>query len=240
MGFLKEDIEAAGENWPDVAEMNACLDRLVARRALQVAGEPEHLPSTEIVWRYVVLEEGLLYRIVALASGCADSWTARNPLVSVLVARALIETVALLHRIDRESALACETQDRLRLISIANEEMFASRLKEWIPAEHRPAPSILTAVDRLDRELKGLRDHYDFLSEICHPNGLGHYHFFASFDRTTGLTRFSDLRSLTIHTLRHILASYMLVTLAEETFVSLLGRRSLLTEIQSNEFDTEN
>ena len=54
------------------------------------------LAEAKLAWKVTTYTEALLYRTIMLASGCVLNWNAGNFLCSVLAARALIETVALL------------------------------------------------------------------------------------------------------------------------------------------------
>ena len=94
VGFKREAIELIGKDWADIEPHNDILERLRKRRLSAVRPEGSSARST-VVWKIVGFEQIILYRIVMLADGCADAWNAHNPLASVLCARALLESSAI-------------------------------------------------------------------------------------------------------------------------------------------------
>jgi hypothetical protein len=74
-------------DWPETERNNQIIAVLKARRRAEVkyptgAGDGGHLS-----WMAEGLEQLLLYRIVALAEGCAMCWNGRNLLGAILCAR---------------------------------------------------------------------------------------------------------------------------------------------------------
>jgi hypothetical protein len=76
------------------------------------------------------------------------------------------------------------------------------------------AKSILTILEHSDKIIPGIFDHYKFLSERCHPNGLGHYQLFGVRDRKTNIMAYSDYNQSEMH-LDCVLAGAMLIDFAE-------------------------
>ena len=93
-GFNRSVIKEAGEDWGEVRQFNYVLRRLAKRRLTKIE-RVGHLESM-LAWKVVALQQVLLYRIVELATGCTKMWNAGNTLCSVLAARALMETIALI------------------------------------------------------------------------------------------------------------------------------------------------
>jgi len=55
------------------------------------------------------------------------------------------------------------------------------------------ARQVLSAIDLIDKSLiPHFRSHYDRLSELCHPNSMGHRSLFSKLDRETGITEFGS------------------------------------------------
>lgn len=52
------------------------------------------------------------------------------------------------------------------------------------------ALQILTCIDRMDKKVPGVRVHYDFLSEIAHPNWGGVVGMYAKMEEATFTARF--------------------------------------------------
>jgi hypothetical protein len=75
--------------------------------------------------------------------------------------------------------------------------------------------NILTFIDRLEKQgLSGVRQHYDFLSERCHPNLFGQHQFFGVRDPETNVVSYSDWSDLQRH-FDYVLEGALLIQLAE-------------------------
>lgn len=75
------------------------------------------------------------------------------------------------------------------------------------------ATNILTEITRLDKRMGGVSAHYEMLSELCHPNYLGHVGLFSKLDTSSGTVTFNDdiIERKTLHS---VFASLMLTALA--------------------------
>ena len=103
-------------------------------------------PSEGIRWFFQVL----LYRVVALAEGGILAWNEGNPLVSVLAARSLVETVALaFYMVEESDKLIAKGQ----LMEVNNLVRGASFSYAPLPYRNklRKLPSITAMIDRLGR-----------------------------------------------------------------------------------------
>ena len=210
-------IEAAADTKAidGLTQFNDTLSRLHARRVPEIAVAGPLLKS-KLAWKLATFQQAVLYRVVMLASGCALNWNAGNVLCSYLAARALIETAVIFLTIEPELELYIQKEDLGAIDSILMNRIFSTRNEQLIqdyPASK--AVNILTLIDKLDQHgFHGLRQHYDFLSEICHPNASGQSHFFGFRDPETHVTHYSDARNLSRH-MDHILGGAMLLPLIE-------------------------
>ena len=174
--------------------INAGLDRLAARRKSTIE-VVDHFARSKLAWKLAVLQEALLYRVVALGRGAAVTWNTGNFLTCILAVRALVETVALSQDLAEQVQAHIDAADLASLSKLLDQQTFATRDEEWL-SEHPDtrAVNILTLLDRFDRKrLPGVRRHYDRLSERCHPNSLGHPWMFSKLDTSDGTVNFSDL-----------------------------------------------
>jgi hypothetical protein len=134
-------------------------------------------------------------------------------LCAYLAARALIETVAVFWAFEVELQQLVEAENLPEIDALVKNRTFSTRDTEIIEA--RPdtkAITVLKFIDRLDKQgLSGIRQHYDFLSERCHPNSLGQYHFFGVRDRETNVVTYSDWRDLQRHFDRVFAEAYAVV-----------------------------
>ncbi len=175
------------------ATWNACIARLNEARAVEINLSGPFLKS-KIAWKLATYQHALLHRVVALADGVAVNWNGRSVLGAMLCARALMETIAMLSFVERSAAALYEREDLGGLDALGQKGTFATRddelLKEFPESK---ATNILTYVKRFDEKiLPGFSEHYDRLSDRCHPNASGYYFMFAKLNRDEGRTSYSD------------------------------------------------
>jgi hypothetical protein len=119
----------------------------------------------------------------------------RNTLSAMLSARAFMETMAVMAEIESRVEQLLHEENLGGLDALAQNGIFASRDEEWIKEfPETKAINVLTYVDKFDKRANGFREHYDLLSERCHPNTLGHNFMFATLNRSDGSVKFQDER----------------------------------------------
>lgn len=215
MTFQKEAIEAVGGDWSEIDEMNSALKELRQKRrsSIEPGGEFSY---SKVAWKIGGFQQAILYRIVMLAEGCSSMWNTRNILGSILCARALIETVALIFDFEKQLQRFCENNDLSAIDSLVMNRTFSTRLEGWYEqADNTQATNILGHIDKLEKLIEGARHHYDLLSEICHPNSLGHNFLFGKLDQETARVNLSETICFRQDMLHHILAAFCLIRLAD-------------------------
>jgi hypothetical protein len=218
IGFNHSAIDAIGEDWSTVREFNSVLCRLQKRRLKKI----ERVGSlvSMLAWKVAVLQQALLYRVVELAIGCTKMWNAGNVLCSMLAARALLETIALALVLERRLQKQYEERDFQAMEELVNRHSFSSRDKEFIE-EHRDlklnAVSALTYIEKLEKIITKYPalDHYESMSEFCHPNSYGHNLAFGTLDTETGTMMFSSSKLYNKEQFRDIIIAYMLLEYIE-------------------------
>jgi hypothetical protein len=231
VGFLESAIDKSIENWDDIQRYNACLDRLLARRVQCVKPEGVFARS-KLAWKCALLQQSLLYRTTALASGCAASWNERNVLCSMLAARALIETIALTYEagFDLQSVVAAQEPDAIN--RFLNEHLFATRNQDLIASGHaHSARYVLTLIDKFGKTIPGMREHYEFMSEWCHPNASGAFFTFGDLNKSTGEVKFAEMTDKVKGIQGHIVASFHLIQFMEPTLDRLDAAIKAIAEI---------
>jgi hypothetical protein len=213
-GFeLDENVDQSDAD--EIREFNATLGRLRARRLTEISVSGPLLKS-KLAWKIATYQQPVLYRVVMLASGCAANWNAQNLLCAYLAARAIIETVAVFWMFEVDLQELIGKGDVGGIDALITNRTFSTRDVKLVEAyPDMKATNILTLIDKLEMQiLPGVRQHYDFLSERCHPNSFGQEHFFSSLDRETRIERYSDLNNLQRH-FHYIFAGAMLIQVVE-------------------------
>lgn len=218
------------EDWEKVAKYNECLERLIRRRKPEVTATGDLLES-KTAWKYALLQQSLLYRITALASGCAAMWNTGNVVGSILCGRALLETIVLAHHVREELLRLSTAKDGDAIDELANAHLFATRNAETIADGYgHQARSILTYVDKFDKKIPGVRDAYDFLSEFAHPNGSGHLFTYGEMNKQTGTVTFHDAAPRVLGIQGHVVTCFMLIQFVELILDTFDGTIPLLAE----------
>jgi hypothetical protein len=216
----------------DIRAFNSTLRRLRERRLTEITISGP-LRKSKLAWKIATYQQPMLYRVVMLASGCAANWNARNLLCAYLAARALIETVAVFWAFEVELQQLVEAENLPEIDALITNRTFSTRDTELIEAHpDTKAITVLKFIDRLDSQgLLGVRQHYDFLSERCHPNSLGQYYFFSVRDRETNVVTYSDCRDFQRH-FDYVFAGAMLIDLVERSMDRLDTTILRVSELQ--------
>jgi hypothetical protein len=200
---------------------NGCLLRLMARRKHLIAAEGDGEKSM-IAWKLAAFQQAVLYRVVMLAQGSSNGWNDCNILSSILCARALLETIAATHYVEVNLARYVEKKDFKAMSLLVDGQAYATRNEEWLKDEAGlKAVNVLTAIDKLDGLIPGIRRHYDFLSEWCHPNYLGQRFLFATIDPNKRTVAFSESKNRNKQMLDAILAAAMMIEYFEKLLIKL-------------------
>jgi hypothetical protein len=220
--FLTLDVTLDDDEYERLEEIHATLKRLTRRRKDQVSAfRPEPLQQAE--FDITIYLEALLHRVVATTGGTIVSWNSGNVLCSFLAARALFETVAVLHDYNQAIDKALQSRSLNEISSHSYKRTFATRNKEVLST--RPeleATNVLTFINKLSEEFGGstFRKAYDLMAERCHPNCAGTISMFAHIDPVTGVVTFSNRQNME-WAFRLICAVTGVVTAAELIFNKL-------------------
>jgi len=225
-------------NWDDrldvadkesVENFNASVERLAKLRTKEV--RHSGALRSRAAWNLVALQQGLLYRIVALADGVAMAWNSRGALSVYLSSRALLETIAVLGDLEKQVGSLLAKRDVDGLDALAKVAVFAIRDGEVLDqAPEVKAKNILTHLTNFDKQNPGAEKYYFDLSERCHPNALGHTYMFAQLDLATETYRFSNERDPYNNCLM-MLPALNFLSLAEQTMSSLSTSISKISDV---------
>lgn len=137
---------------------------------------------SKIPFKVVSLRELLAHRASALASPAVALFEAGNIVSGILLARALLETVAMLTDLDAELAKFLSVRDEGKFDEFLMNQLFANRQGSKGEMAAYQTKGVMYSVDRLDKITKGIRFTYDALSEYCHPNWSGVHGSFGEID----------------------------------------------------------
>jgi hypothetical protein len=201
---------------------NECLLRLMHMRKQRIEAGGNDERST-LVWKLAEFQQSILYRIVMLAQGASSSWNDGNLLSSVLCSRALLETVASMHHL--VVSVVEHTQkseaDLKAITQLVKEQLYATRNRDWLSDQAGFRADLAKKIKALDAAMPGIKEHYAFLSDICHPNFLGQRFLFAGSDTDKKATTLSESLNRNSHMLDAIFGCVMMINNFEKMFDEL-------------------
>jgi hypothetical protein len=129
--------------------------------------------------------EALIWRTEELARNACDALERDDFTAAAILVRAITESAALAWKLmelldDRQRYSTSELGDLLMNVLVSS--------KKW-PDFPQPF-NVLTCVDRLDKQVSGVRAAYDNLCEIAHPNWSGTLGMYAMTDKEQFVTHF--------------------------------------------------
>jgi hypothetical protein len=151
-----------------LGEAEQRLEELKGILPSEVSREKVSMSSKAALKAYAI-HVGLLHRTADLAEGAIGLYKRRENLPAHVLTRSVLETAALFYYFGRKLEKAVESKKAKEAGDVLMRIMSGARNTE----EEIKAVSILTAVDKLDKDARGVRAMYDELCEVAHPNSMG-------------------------------------------------------------------
>lgn len=142
-------------------------------------------PDAKVLWKVMSLYQCLIRRTLELIDGIEQSWDQQQHLISVTLARSLVETSAFTWNLTMGIERGVKERDLGIIDKFVMDQGHATRIPSWLEEGFPKATSILTLIDKMDRDLDArtgmsrmsaigdVRHTYDLLSDFSHPNWLG-------------------------------------------------------------------
>jgi len=136
-------------------------------------------------FQFLCTREALIWRTEELARNACDALERDDLAAAAILTRAITETAALAWKLmelldTREEHSTQELNDLLMRLLVGS--------KKWQDVPQ--AFQILTCIDRMDKKVPGVRESYDSLSEIAHPNWCGVFGMYSKTDQAQFVTYF--------------------------------------------------
>lgn len=179
--FDRDAITDEAWNRYDLGKLNQIFDHLAKLKIEHiVCPPPGTAPRTAVT--AVVLAQSLVYRAIEQAESAVLLSQEEKWISAITVARSLLETVALNEHFVAKLQEVTSKGDLGEIQQLVQNFSFATRLDKFIEQDETggvKAQSILTAIDKMNRTIRGARSSYDFLCEFAHPNSFGTFLFYA-------------------------------------------------------------
>jgi hypothetical protein len=153
-------------------------DQLVAKLPTSIERLSISLHA-KLPFKAMSLRAILMYRVSELSKSAYQQYEARSLISAFVLSRAVVETGALLCSLLKSMRRVVSEQQVGDVDDFLMKALFGQRT----PDSNLAALNVLTLIDHMDKESRGVRSLYDFLSEYAHPNYSGSYGAYGSEDR---------------------------------------------------------
>lgn len=168
-----------------VQEISGRLDLMESQlpRRIDALMSRSKLPFKAMLYR-----ESLIWRMVELSRGAFDNLKSDKLANAVILTRAAVETSAALWYLHAKLKAAVESGT----LGDTDEYLMRLAMGSRSDAEMPEAISVLTFVDRVNKDVEGFRHQYDRLSEYAHPNWAGTSLLYSETDTENFWTEFGQ------------------------------------------------
>ena len=153
------------------------------------------LITVKIPTKLTAVTGSLAWRAHDFAVLASDLFECKRVVPGAVIARSLMETTALFYLVHKKTATAVSENNLILLDDFLVRCMSGNRLGDGEP----DATNVLTAIQALDKE-PGCDRYADFYASLCefaHPNALGSFYAYSSFDSESRTVWFGHNRGLT-------------------------------------------
>ena len=141
------------------------LEKSLPRRVDAMVSPDSKLPFKALLYR-----EALIWRMAELARGAMENFEKDRLALAILETRAAVETSAALWYLHAK----LDATITARAVGDVDDFLMKLAMGSRTDTDIMPqAISVLTFVDRVEKDAEGFRQQYDRLSEFAHPNWAG-------------------------------------------------------------------
>jgi hypothetical protein len=127
-------------------------------------------PDSKLPFKALIYRAALIWRMAELSRGALENFEKDRLALAILETRAAVETSAALWY------LHAKLDATLKAGAVGDIDDFLMKLSMGSRTDTDIMPqaiSVLTFVDRVEKDVEGFRHQYDLLSEFAHPNWAG-------------------------------------------------------------------
>ncbi|PCJ95091.1 MAG: hypothetical protein COA45_12525 [Zetaproteobacteria bacterium] len=229
--FKRKAIEAAGINWEDANTLNEYIYELKKHQVKEIRVEGD-LARSKLAWKIEIYSQAMRYRLIELSEVCIEQWNKERFVSCFIFARSIIETVSVLYDFELRLEKALINKDLSVVDDIIMSKTFSSRLEDLFDGRiNSKVPSVLTAIDKVDKIIDGVRSEYNRLSEFAHPNYFGVSNAYGKIDYEFGDVSFGNQHNKKNVYMR-VQAPIGLLSIANHTFDKIKQHTKLTADLQ--------
>jgi hypothetical protein len=168
-----------------MTEIRGRIEKLDASLPLRVDAMVS--PDSKLPFKALIYREGLIWRMAELSHGAFENFEKNQLALAILETRAAVETSAALWY------LHAKLDATLKADAVGDIDDFLMKLSMGSRTDTDIMPqaiSVLTFVDRVEKDVKGFRQQYDRLCEFAHPNWAGTALLYSKHDQAKLWTDF--------------------------------------------------
>jgi hypothetical protein len=151
-----------------MSEISGRLELLESRLPTRVDAMVS--PDSKLPFKALIYRAALIWRMAELSRGAFENFEKGNLGLAILETRAAVETTAALWY------LHAKLEGTVNAGAVGDIDDFLMKLSMGSRTDTDIMPqaiSVLTFVDRVEKDVEGFRHQYDLLSEFAHPNWAG-------------------------------------------------------------------
>lgn len=187
LAWMSESAEPAEA----LAQARALID-VLGKDLPKVAPIAAFAPNTRIPFKAFELRELYRYRVLSLGVPSVEFFEQGRNLPAVVLARAAFETVAPLFCLHKEIAKFLSGPRDEASVKVLDEFLLKSLMASRRPDSQFKATSIVTLIQKVEKEMPGLEKTYDDLCEYAHPNWAGVLGSFGEGNAVAGELRLGE------------------------------------------------
>ena len=154
--------------------LDSLMDEIRGRLELIESALPNRVdamvsPDSKLPSKALLYRAALIWRMAELSRGAYDKFNQDKLAAAILLTRAAVETSAGLWYLCAKLDAALKS----RAVGDIDEYLMRLSMGSRTDATLPQAVSVITFVDRVEKDVEGFRHQYDLLSEFAHPNWAG-------------------------------------------------------------------
>jgi len=156
-----------------LGEVTASLDR-IQQSLLARLGAEDVSQTARVPFNVLMCREVLSRRLLEISRSAMAALALEQFATTSILTRAAVETASVLWFLGDSVESAVRSESSEQLAARVKRLVHGSRTTPEAPL----AITVLNCVDAVDKKLEGVRQAYDMLSELAHPNWAGSLHLY--------------------------------------------------------------
>lgn len=229
--FTRKMIEDAGHDWERKSHINEAIHNLRKLKLSEIRVEGP-LAKSKIAWKVKKLSQSFIHRLCELSDGCYITWASSHYLSSIILARCIIETSAVMWHFEEKIKTCLDAGDLDKIDKTVMHQTFSTRIEGMLGEENEyKAQNILGIIQKQDKKIKGFLSVYENMSEAVHPNHFGLSQVHGEINYEDGTVTFGEPR-FTKAMFSSISCAFMAIAISCDKYIILEDSINKIAQLQ--------